>query len=176
MSERAPERRSMHGVDSVRDDLHVECRVYTHGRRHPIVIGNIQGLRIPPVTPAQLFVGVAGLVFLVATQSLWAHFGWAVNGTMLIAVPLGLAFTARALRIEGRAPWRAGLGWANLALAPRNGRRLGHTEVRRRVPRRYDRTWIAEVRYRGAAAGATTGNGSANHRANGRVNGKGGRS
>jgi hypothetical protein len=146
-----PDRRSRHDIDHRNDDLAVECRVYTHGRRHPIVIGNIQGLRIPPVTPAQLFVGVTSLVFLVATQTLWAHFGWAVNGLMLIAVPFGLAFAARALRIEGRAPWRAGLGWANLFLAPKAGRRLGRTEARRHIPRRYDRTWVADIRYRGEA-------------------------
>jgi hypothetical protein len=154
MSAHPPERRPSHGVDSLHDDLQVECRVYTQGRRHPIVIGNIQGLRIPPVTPAQLFVGVAALVLLIATQSLWAHFGWAVNGMMLIALPLGLAFAARALRIEGRAPWRAGLGWANLVLAPRNGRRLGRADARRHVPRRYDRTWVADIRYRGAGTAA----------------------
>jgi len=82
---------------------------------------------------------------------------------MMIAVPRGLAFAARALRIEGRAPWRAGLGWANLTLAPKHGRRLGQTEVRRRIPRRYDRTWVAEVRYRGAdatAAAAAASNGA----------------
>src|SRR5918997_4644383 len=97
----------------------VACRVYTHARRHPIVIGNIQGLRIPPVTPAQLLVGIGSLLLLVLTQPLWAHFGGAVNGLVLLAVPLALAFAARALRVEGRAPWRAGLGWLTLAAAPR---------------------------------------------------------
>src|SRR6266508_574922 len=104
------------------DDLVIDCRVYTHARRHPIVIGNIQGLRIPPVTPAQLLVGVGSLLVLVATQAVWAHFGGAINGLLMIAVPLGLAFAARALRVEGRAPWRAGLGWFMLVATPRRGR------------------------------------------------------
>jgi hypothetical protein len=128
------------------DDLVLECRVYTHARRHPIVIGNIQGLRIPPVTPAQLLIGAGSLVVLVATQPLWAHFGGAVNGLIILAVPLGLAFAARALRVEGRAPWRAALGWFNLAVAPRGGKRLGKAERTWSFNRRYtQRTWIAEV-------------------------------
>jgi len=130
------------------DDLHIDCRVYTHARRHPIVIGNIQGLRIPPVTPAQLLVGVGSLVLLVVTQPLWAHLGGAVNGLLMISVPLGLAFAARALRVEGRAPWRAGLGWFMLAAAPRRGRRLGKPERTVHLSRRYQRSWIAEVTYR----------------------------
>ena len=129
------------------DDLVIDCRVYTHARRHPIVIGNIQGLRIPPVTPAQLLVGVGSLLVLVATQAVWAHFGGAINGLLMIAVPLGLAFAARALRVEGRAPWRAGLGWFMLVATPRRGRRLGKPERVYHLPRRYRPTWIAEVTY-----------------------------
>ena len=128
------------------EDLRLDCRVYTHARRHPIIIGNIQGLRIPPVTPAQLLVGVGSLVLLVVTQPLWAHFGGAMNGLVMIAVPLGLAFAARALRVEGRAPWRAALGWFALVSAPRQGKRLGKVERSRSFSRSYtQRVWIAEV-------------------------------
>lgn len=134
-------------TDSADDDMVVACRVYTHARRHPIVIGNIQGLRIPPVTPAQLLVGIGSLGVLVVTQPLWAHFGGAVNALTMLAVPLGLAFAARALRVEGRAPWRAGLGWFMLMVAPRQGRRLGKVERSRHRARQYRRVWIAEVVY-----------------------------
>lgn len=128
------------------DDLVLECRVYTHARRHPIIIGNIQGLRIPPVTPAQLLVGVGSLVLLVITQPLWAHFGGVVNGLVMIATPLGLAFAARALRVEGRAPWRSALGWFALVSAPKGGKRLGKVERTRSFSRRYtQRVWISEV-------------------------------
>lgn len=128
------------------EDLRLDCRVYTHARRHPIIIGNIQGLRIPPVTPAQLLVGVGSLVLLVITQPLWAHFGGVMNGLVMIATPLGLAFAARALRVEGRAPWRAALGWFALVSAPRQGKRLGKVERSRSFSRSYtQRVWIAEV-------------------------------
>jgi hypothetical protein len=131
------------------DDLVVACRVYTHARRHPVVIGNIQGLRIPPVTPAQLLVGIGSLVLLVGSYPVWAHFGGAVNGFLMVAIPLGLAFAARALRVEGRAPWRAGLGWLMLFVAPRRGLRLGKPERTNRVIREYrPKVWVAEVEYR----------------------------
>jgi hypothetical protein len=129
------------------DDLVVDCRVYTHARRHPVVIGNIQGLRIPPVTPAQLIVGVGSLVLLVAGYPLWAHFGGAINGFLMVSIPLGLAFAARALRVEGRAPWRAGLGWLMLVVAPRRGTRLGKPERTSQIVRQYRRAWVAEVDY-----------------------------
>lgn len=134
------------GTGTHDDDLFLPCRVYTHARRHPVVIGNIQGLRIPPVTPAQLFVGIGSLAVLLMTQPLWAHLGGALNSLVMFAVPLGLAFAARALRVEGRAPWRAGLGWLMLAFAPRRGTRLGRPERPERAARRYrPRTWIAEL-------------------------------
>lgn len=120
------------------------CRVYTHGRRHPIVIGNIQGLRIPPVTPAQLGLAVGSLVLLALTRALWARFGGVVNGLVLAAVPLVLVRAVRAVRMEGRAPWRAGLGFLQLLAAPREGTRLGRRDRAMRPVRYRGRTWIAE--------------------------------
>jgi hypothetical protein len=130
------------------DDLVIPCRVYTHARRHPVVIGNIQGLRIPPVTPAQLLIGIGSLILLTAGWPVWAHFGGAINGFLIVALPLGLAYAARALRVEGRAPWRAGLGWLMLVVAPRRGTRLGKPERSTQLVRQYRRTWVAEVDYR----------------------------
>lgn len=127
-------------------DLFLHCRVYTHARRHPVVIGNIQGLRIPPVTPAQLFVGIGSLAVLLMTQSIWGQMGGLFNSIVLLGVPLALAFAARALRIEGRAPWRAGLGWLVLLLRPRSGVRLGRPVRTRRLPSRYRQgTWLSEL-------------------------------
>lgn len=133
------------GNGSYDEDLFLPCRVYTHARRHPVVIGNIQGLRIPPVTPAQLFVGIGSLAVLLLTQPLWSRFGGALNSLVLFGVPLGLAFAARALRIEGRAPWRAGLGWLMLMFTPRAGTRLGRPERAERTARTYRPTWISEL-------------------------------
>lgn len=109
------------------------------------MIGNIQGLRIPPVTPAQLGLGVSALVVLAMTRALWAHLGTMANGFVLVAVPLGLAWAARAVRMEGRAPWRAGLGWLQLLAAPRDGVCLGRPD-RQMHPTAYrGRAWISEA-------------------------------
>lgn len=109
------------------------------------MIGNIQGLRIPPVTPAQLGIFVATLVLLPMTRSVWARLGGPANGVVVVGLPVGLAWAARAVRMEGRALWRAGLGWLQLFAAPRHGVRLGRPEREMR-PRRYrGRVWVADV-------------------------------
>lgn len=123
----------------------VACRVYTHARRHPIVIGNIQGLRIPPVTPAQLGVLVGSLVVLALTRAWWGHLGSVGNASVMIGLPLGLAWGVRAARMEGRAPWRAALGWAVLLTAPRSGVRLGRVVKPGRPARCRARSWLAEL-------------------------------
>jgi hypothetical protein len=122
----------------------LECRVYTHARRHPIVIGNIQGLRIPPVTPAQLGIGIGSLVTLAVTRVLWAHLG-PLNGLVMIGLPLALAWAARAVRMEGRAPWRAGLGWMQLWSTPRTGLLLGRRVQPAREVRYRGQSWVAEL-------------------------------
>jgi hypothetical protein len=118
------------------------CRVYTHGRRHPIVIGNIQGLRIPPVTPAQLGVAVGALVVLAVARAAWARFGLVANAGVLVLVPAVLAWSVRAVRMEGRAPWRAGLGWLQLVTAPREGLCLGRRDRPTRAVRYRGRSWV----------------------------------
>lgn len=129
--------------DGGREGEVLACRVYTHGRRHPVVIGNIQGLRIPPVTPAQLGVLVGTLVLLVVSRPVWAHAGEVLNGIILLGVPIGLAWAVRAVRMEGRAPWRAGLGWLSLLAAPRCGVRHGRADRQGRRPARCrTRTWV----------------------------------
>jgi hypothetical protein len=123
----------------------IECRVYTHGRRHPIVIGNIQGLRIPPITPAQLGLAVGSGVVLAVSHGLWAHLGPFANGFVFLALPVGLAWAARAVRMEGRAPWRAGLGWLQLLSAPSEGVQLGRRDRPMRPVQIRGRAWVGEL-------------------------------
>jgi hypothetical protein len=123
----------------------IECRFYTHGRRHPIVIGNIQGLRIPPITPAQLALAVGSGVVLASTRALWAHFGPVANGLAFVAVPVGLAWAARAVRMEGRAPWRAGLGWLQQITSPTEGVCLGRRDRPMRPVRYRTGSWVGDL-------------------------------
>jgi hypothetical protein len=126
------------------EDARVACRVYTHARRHPVVVGNIQGLRIPPMTPAQLGVLVGSLVVLTLTRAWWAHLGTLGNSFVVMGVPLTLAWLVRSVRMEGRAPWRAGLGWLTLFAASRCGERLGRPERTYRPGRYRARSWVAD--------------------------------
>ena len=109
------------------------------------MIGNIQGLRIPPVTPAQLALAVGSGVVLAMTRVLWAHFGAVGNGLLFVAVPVGLAWAARAVRMEGRAPWRAGLGWLQQLASPREGVCLGRRDRPMRPVRYRSRSWVGDL-------------------------------
>lgn len=114
---------------------HVVCRSYTHARRFPLVIGNIQGLRLRvPWTPTQLAVAVGAFLVLINTRHLWAHLSPVANALVLAGVPVGLAVAARAVRVEGRAPWRFALGWLTGWLArQRPARRCQVVRMRSRV-------------------------------------------
>lgn len=93
----------------------LECRSYTHARRFPLVIGNIQGLRLRiPWTPAQLGIAVGTWIALAVTRDLWGYLTPLGNSLVFLGLPPFLAWKARASRIEGRAPWRAGVGWVTL--------------------------------------------------------------
>lgn len=104
----------------------VECRSYTYARRHPAVIGKIGGWTLPsPVSPTQLGVLVGSFVFLVQTRSLWGHLPPVLNLLVLAGLPLGLAWSVRHLRMEGRSPVRMAAGLAVLASRPPGGTRFG---------------------------------------------------
>lgn len=100
----------------------IECRSYTHARRHPLVIGKIGGWTIPsPLTPAQLMALIATFLLLLYTRRLWAHFPGTVNLMVQGGVPIVMAWAVRHLRVEGRSPLRSLLGLGILLSAPRHG-------------------------------------------------------
>ncbi|MFP5376692.1 MAG: TcpE family conjugal transfer membrane protein [Acidimicrobiia bacterium] len=112
----------------------VECRSYTHARRHPGVIGKIGGWTLPsPVSPTQLGVLVGSFVVLVQTRGLWGHLPPMFNLVVLAGLPIGLGWSVRHLRMEGRSPLRMAAGVAVLASRPPGGTRLGRP-VRARRP------------------------------------------
>jgi hypothetical protein len=99
----------------------LSCRTYTHARKHPMVIGKIAGWSPPPVTPTQLGVGVVSFLLLLYTRPLWAHLSWAGNILVQGGLPISLMWATRQLRIEGRPPLRALLGFASYLFSPRGG-------------------------------------------------------
>lgn len=100
----------------------IQCRSYTHARRHPLVIGKIGGWVLPtPITPAQLGVLAGSFLALLRTRALWAHLGGIGNLMIQGLVPFALAWAIRHFRIEGRPPLRAALGLATYLLSPRGG-------------------------------------------------------
>jgi hypothetical protein len=114
----------------------VECRSYTHARRHPQVIGRIQGYTLPsPWTPTQLGVLVVSFLALLWTRPLWAHLGGFLNLLVLLGVPASLMWCVRHLRMEGRAPVRMAAGVATYVVRPRGGTLHGRAS-RRQPPRR----------------------------------------
>jgi hypothetical protein len=96
-------------------------RSYTRARRHPWVIGRIQGWTLPlgPFSATQLGVLVLSLWLLLQTAPLWTRLG----PFALVPVPLPLVATwaVRHAQIEGRAPLRALGGYLALYTAPRRG-------------------------------------------------------
>lgn len=111
---------------------------YSRGRRHPMMIGlRTVGLKVTLLaSPTQILVFLATAVPLWLGWSLWAHLGGFLNAVVMVGVPLGAAFAARALKVEGRSPLRAAVGVLSLALSPATGRRGGRATPRRRAHRR----------------------------------------
>jgi hypothetical protein len=126
-------------------DDSVVCQSYTRARRHPLLIGKIQGHALPVmVSPTQLAVLVIGVIGLVKTRGLWGPLvgGGQTEIVVIVALPAAAAFAARHLRMEGRSPLRMALGVATYA-----GRRSVGTEmlgrpVRERTPRRVGRAKV----------------------------------
>lgn len=118
----------------------IVCRSYTHARRHPLVIGKIQGYTLPsPWTPTQLGVLVASFLALLWSRPVWAHLGGLLNLVVLLGVPMALMWCARHLRMEGRSPLRMGMGALAYVARPRQGTVHGRAHPRPRPCRLGDR-------------------------------------
>lgn len=111
---------------------------YSRGRRHPMMIGlRVVGVRVALLaSPTQILVFLATAVPLWLTWSLWAHLGGAGNALVMVGLPLGASFAARALKVEGRSPIRAASGVLALMMSPASGRRAGKASSRSRPRRR----------------------------------------
>jgi hypothetical protein len=101
----------------------IVCASYTHARRHPMVLGTIGDWSLPfQVTITQVAVFLVGLVAVNQTWRFWAPLlPPAVAMIAGVGLPALVACLARRVRIEGRSPLRAALGWVQLWSAPPAG-------------------------------------------------------
>lgn len=120
-------------------DDSVVCQSYTRARRHPLLIGKIQGHALPVmISPTQLAVLVIGVIGLVKTRGLWGPLvgGGQSEIVVIVALPATAAFAARHLRMEGRSPMRMALGLAIYAGRRSVGTEMAGRPVRDRAPQR----------------------------------------
>ncbi len=120
----------------------VLCRCYTKARRHPKVVGSVQGHALPfglILWTIQVAVLVGAFVSMMWTRSVW---GQVVPGgigqlVVLVAVPAALTWAVRFARMEGRSPLYMLLGAAGYAR-----RRLAGVHVAGRAVRDRQRSVV----------------------------------
>jgi len=116
----------------------IACASYTHARRHPMVLGSIGGWSPPfQLTMTQIGVLLASALVVNKSWHLWGPlFPPVLSALVALAGPVTVAWMARRVKIEGRSPARAALGWVTLLSAPRDGSVDGRPA---REPRATDR-------------------------------------
>ena len=99
------------------DESPIVCRCYTKARRHPKVIGTVQGHKLPfglILWTAQLGVIVASFCAVMWTRGLWGQviIAGPAQLVMVLGIPIGLGCAVRYARLEGRTPVQmiAGVG------------------------------------------------------------------
>ena len=107
-------------------DAFIDCACYTHGRRHPEVLGSLGATTLPfqITAPALVAFFVTGLV-MVGT---WMKGGWwtwllpaPVNAILCVAVPIVMGAVAEYARIDGRSPLVGALAFARYGFRTRQG-------------------------------------------------------
>lgn len=103
-------------------DDYIECRSYTHARRHPWVIGKIGGWALPtPLSPTQVILLLVSFFGLLWTRPIWAHLPGGLNIIVQGGLPLALAWGFRHLKVEGRSPLRFIVGYLSYVGTPKKG-------------------------------------------------------
>ena len=86
-------------------------RSYTYALRHPVVIGQVAGWRLPwAVSATQLGAVAAAGTVMVAARPVWAHLGGITNLVVFCLVVVVVGWAARRWRVEGRSPARFAAG------------------------------------------------------------------
>lgn len=123
-----------------------ELVVYSHARRHPLVLGKIGNWSLPwQLSGAQLVILVAGWAGLYVTRPLWGVLGPLLNGLVLFALPIAGAVAVRQTRIDGRDALRWLVAQVVVASRPRGPQCLGRPVRDRERPRvSRVRAWVRE--------------------------------
>ncbi len=126
---------------------YVDCACYTHGRRHPEVLGSL-GMTLLPfqVTgPALAAFFVTGVV-MVGT---WVKGGWwtwvlptPMNALLCVIVPVTAGVVSQYIRVDGRNPLVGGLAFARYGLRTRHGVVAGRPTPRPRTHRMSARGFV----------------------------------
>ena len=101
-------------------------RSYTYALRHPVVIGQVAGWRLPwAVSATQLAVVAGAGAVMLATRLIWAHFGGIANLVVFCLVVGAAGWATRRWRVEGRSPARFAAGLLAATVGGRRGVRNG---------------------------------------------------
>ena len=117
----------------------IECRCYTLPHRHPLMLGQLPGLRLPfMVTVTQFAVFSVGAPLLFFSRGLWGVLVGQAGPPELVVIvglPTLAAWALRFARMEGRSPLAMGLGLVTFALVRASGSARAQAEGRRRHER-----------------------------------------
>ena len=123
------------------DDVEfVDCACYTHGRRHPEVLGSLGATQLPFQITSQSLVAFAtvgaALVLTWINGGLWT---WLLptpmNAALCVILPVVAALAATYVRIDGRNPVSGGVAFARYGVRSRRGVVAGRPAPRRRTYR-----------------------------------------
>lgn len=125
---------------AVEEIEYIDCACYTHGRRHPEVLGSLGATQLPFQITSQWLAAfaVTGAVMVVS----WIKGGWwtwllptPLNAMLCVIVPIAMGVVAQYVRIDGRSPLTGGLAFARYGLRSRRGMVAGRPTPRRRTYR-----------------------------------------
>ena len=118
----------------------IDCACYTHGRRHPEVLGSLGATKLPFQVTSQSLAAFAitgaVLVFTWINGGLWT---WLLptplNAVLCVVLPFAVGIVATYVRIDGRSPVSGGLAFARYSIRSRRGVVAGRPTPRRRTYR-----------------------------------------
>lgn len=131
----------------VEEDEYVDCACYTHGRRHPEVLGSLGATQLPFQITSQSLAAFAitGAVMVFS----WIKGGWwtwllptPMNAMLCVIVPVAMGVIAQNVRIDGRGPVAGGLAFARYSIRSRRGVVDGRPTPRRRTYRMSARAFV----------------------------------